>query len=328
MRKIILLTLAASALFLAGCSDSSRSSKPRMSKNEVVRGDTFLLNSDDFDLQTVIGIVKGNGVSNLEELENQINSAESGINNVDLDNDGQIDYLLIKENRDGGNFTLEFMAVPSSTKKETEANLVASMNIKKSGEAVEINGGYPDYVMGHDSHHYHYRHHGISMGEALFLAWMLSPRALYYSPRPYMTVGYTSRGYMSPSQRTAVRNSYSKTNTKVSPVSKSSKPSNFKQPTSASKTQSKFNSGKLKPNPYDKSLSSRNNKSKGYSKHSGSKSKATGFGNKSKSKPKSSSRSSGRSSGRSSSWGRSSGSRSFRGGSSCLPRSDRKVVVL
>ncbi len=333
MRKNILAAITASLLLLPGCKCGD--DRPRMQKSEVVQGDSFLLNSDDFDLETVIGLVKGNGVSNIEELEAQVNSPDSGINNVDLDADGMIDYISVRENRDGGNFTLEFMAVPSSTKKEADANLVASMNIKQSGESTEVSGSYPSYVHGHDTHHYHYSHrgHGLSMGEAMFLAYMFSPsRVMYMSPRPYMAVGYAPRSYMSASQRTTTRSSYTKTSTKVSPVAKSAKPAGYKPAPSASKTQSRFNKGTVKPNPADKSLSSRNKAAKSYSKHSGTKQKATGFGS-SKSKSSSSSSSKKKSSG----WGGSSSrsrSRSssrgggFRGGRSCLPQSERKVIKL
>ena len=322
MRKNILATLAASlALTTAGCGGGN--DRDRMQKSEVVQGDTFLLNSDDFDLETVIGLVKGDGIGNIQELEDKVNSPDSGINNVDLDGDGKIDYILVKENREGGAFTLEFMAVPSQSKKEADANLVASMNIKQSGESTEVSGGYPSYVSGHDTHHYHYsqRGHGMSMGQAVFLAWMLTPnRGFYMSPRPYMGAGYMSRGYMTPSQRTSTRSSYSKTSTKVSPVTKSAKPASYKSAPSASKTQSRFKSGAAKPNKADKSLSSRNKAAKTYKSHSGAKQKATGFGSKSKSSPSRS---------KSSGWGRSSGSRSSsRGGSSCLPSSTRKVVLL
>lgn len=319
MRKNIILTaLTTSSLVFSGCHCDS---KERMSKEEIIKGESYLLNSDDFDLKTVIGLIKGDGISNIEELEKKINSPDTGINNVDLDGDGKIDYVLVKENRDGSNFTLEFLAVPSKTKKEDEANLVASMKIKQTGESVEVSGGYPNYVMGHDSHHYHYGQPGLSMGEALFLAWMISPRPMYMSPRPYMGAGYAPRSYMTPSQRSTVRSSYTKTNTKVAPVKKSAKPANYKPAPSASKTKSKFSSGKLKPNPNDKKLSSRNKSAKEYKKHKGSKSKGSSFFGGSKSKSKSnSSKSRG-------SWGRSGGSRS-RGGFSCLPKSNRKVISL
>lgn len=298
--------------------------KPRMSKNQV-QGDSFLLNSDDFDLETVIGLVKGNGVSNIEELEKIVNSADSGISNVDLDGDGTIDYIQVNENREDGNFTLEFMAVPSSSKLEKDASLVASMKVKQSGETTEVSGGYPNYVAGHDTHHYNYSHRGgMSMGDALFLSWMLSSRPMYVSPRMYMGGGYMGRSYMTPSQRTTTRSSYTKTNTKVSPVTKAAKPSTYKSAPSASKTSSRFKSGAVKPNPKDKSLSSRNKAAKEYKKHSGTKQKASSFGSsKRKSTPTK----------KSSGWGRSSGSRSSsrsssRGGSSCMPSSNRKIVSL
>lgn len=312
--NVLVCFLAAFAMVMAGCSCGD--DKARMTKEDI-KHESYLLNSDDFDLETVIGIVKGNGVKDIETLEKQINDPGSGINNVDVDNDEKIDYIMVKENRDGANYSLEFMAVPSKTGKEDEGNLIASMRIKKSGGNVEVSGGYPDYIQGHDSHHYRYNHHGMGFGQAMFLAYMFSPRAMYY--RPYGSFGaYAPRSYMSPSQRTSTRTSYQKSSTtKVSPVKKQAKPSSYKPAKSANKTQSKFNKGGIKSKPGDKSLSSRGGQSKTYNQRNSGKSKkgATGFGSKGRS-----------SSSRSSSSGRSSSSR---GGSSKLSARcrKRKVVV-
>lgn len=318
----LMCLLASFALVLAGCGPD----RARMTKEEI-KHNSFLLNSDDFDLETVIGIVKGNGVKNIEELEKTINDGSTGINNVDIDNDEKIDYVMVKENREGENFTLEFLAVPSKTGKEDEANLIASMSIKKSGENVNVSGGYPDYVAGHDTHHYHYSHahHGMSFGQALFLAYMFSPRPMYY--RPYGTFAYSPRPYMSASQRSTARSTYrSTTTTKVAPVKKQAKPANYKSPKSASKTKSRFNSGAIKGKPGDKSLSSRKGQTTNYKQRSSSqpKKKATGFGGGNKSKPTSKPKSR-------SSWGRSSSSRSsgrsFGGGRSSALRRRRKKVI-
>ena len=318
----IVCFIASLSLVLGACGPD----KSRMTKEEI-QHNTFLLNSDDFDLETVIGMVKGDGVGNIEELEKTINDASSGINNVDIDNDEKIDYVMVKENREGGNFSLEFLAVPSKSGKEDEASLIASMSIKKSGENVEVSGGYPDYVAGHESNHYQYRHSGMSFGQAIFLAYMFSPRGMYY--RPYGFYGaYSGRPYMSASQRSTTRSSYKKTtSTRVAPVKKQSKPAGYKSPASASKTKSKFSSGAIKGKPGDKSLSSRKGQTKGYNQRSSSKpkQKATGFGGSS-SKPKSRGSTS-KPKSRSGGWGRSSGSRSG-GSSSGLTRRRRKIVVL
>lgn len=330
MKKNILHTLAITvpcmALLLSACGSDSQ---PRMGKGDVqaktsVKAETHLLSSDDFDLEMVVGIVKGNGLKDIQSLEDQINSKETGINNVDIDADGTIDYILIKESKEGKAFTLEFLAVPSKSGKEEDATLIGSMNIKQTAQGTDVSGGYPEYVSGHDSHYYNYHRPGLSFGQAMFLSYMFMPgRMMFVHPMGYYGgMGYMGRGYMSPGVRSSTRSTYTTTHQNTVKKTKSSaKPKNYKSAPSAKAGQKKFDTGKVKANPKDKSLTSRNNQSKAYNKRNAnqSKKKASGFGSKkssgsSKSSNRGSSRSSGGSSSRSS------------GGSFGLPASTREIV--
>lgn len=138
-------------------------------------------------------MVKSNRVKSAEELEKAINS-DNGINNVDVDKDGKIDYISVKEGRKGDAISLDLMAVPSGTQNPAEGVVVASITFSKNTQTntVEVSGGYPNYVSGYQDNYYSYRHNGLSFGEAMFLAWMFSPRTAYYY-NPYYYRSYVPR---------------------------------------------------------------------------------------------------------------------------------------
>jgi hypothetical protein len=292
---VLFVVLFAVASLGAGCSNDDKR----------VEGETYLLNSEDFDLETVVGLIKDNKVSNIEELEEQIND-DTGLSNVDIDADGDVDYIMIRESREGGQYELDFMAVPSSTNDEADAETIASVQVehKEGSGDVHVRGGYPSYVHGHHSHYYHYHrpHSGLMTG--MFLGYMLSSRSYYYGG--YRS-GWSSRRAYASSALTSKRSAY-RSSKSVSPIKKASKPSSYKI-ASAAKTRSKLKSGAIK---------GRTGSSKTFSKRDQfkQKRKASGFGS-SKSKSGSSpfggskSKSSfGSKKKKKSSWGSSSRSRS------------------
>lgn len=219
--KVIVVVAILSVLTAAGCKDR----RTYQTTTTQVSSSNYLLNAKDFDLATVVGLIKANKVDSAQALEKTINTT-GGINNVDIDKDGKIDYLLVKETRADGAIALNILAVPSSTKKAEEATVIASVSFKKNTvtNQVEVTGGYPNYVDGYAHHHYHYTHSGLSFGQAMFLAWMFSPRPIYYYPhvRPY----YVPRSVYVGSRLSNVRSSY-RTRTRVSPVRRVTRPSNY-----------------------------------------------------------------------------------------------------
>ena len=222
LKLILIITF-----FLTAC-DSDKNTQTKTTTQ--VKTENFLLNAKDFDLETIVALVKEDKVSGAEELEKLINS-DSGINNVDLDKDNKIDPIKVKESRDQDGVILEFIAQPQSEK--IEETTVASFKFKKSSESIEVEAAYPSYVQGHDSHYYHYSnpYNGSSAFVAgaatgLFAAWLFTPsRPVYVAHYPSY---YVSRPVYSTTVLERRRISY-KTTTKVASVPSQTKPATYKK---------------------------------------------------------------------------------------------------
>ena len=183
-----------------------------------IGGEQYLLNAKDFDLSQVIALIRDNKIKDAADLEKKINEP-NGITNVDLDHDGKVDYIKIKESRKGGGMVLEFLAVPSSTQKIEDAVTVASVDFSRSASSndVQIQGGYANHVNGHEGAFYtsHVHSMGPSFGEMLFFAWLFTPSRPYYYA-PVMPV-YVARPVVYVDRPMVARND----------VKQSSKPSSF-----------------------------------------------------------------------------------------------------
>ena len=221
---------------MAGCSDrhyTDHSSRTQTQK----KVDASLLSFEDFDLETIVALIKEDKVNGAEQLESFVNG-DNGVNNVDIDKDGKIDYIRVVEGRDGQAITLDFSATPSSGKGEevTVANLKFTQNTTSNEMVVE--GAYPNYVRGYDNHYYSYHtphHHGLTTGEAIFLMWLMTPsRGMYVRPVPM----YQPRPVYSSSQLQTTR-ATTRTTTKVSPIKRAKRPDSY-QVKSAQKTQSRL----------------------------------------------------------------------------------------
>ena len=80
---------------------------------------------EDFDLEALPGILQE--VNTFEELEKAINDSTSDINNLDLDQNGEVDYVLIHEYEDGDSH-VAFLRVAMS---EDEYQDIASIEMEK-----------------------------------------------------------------------------------------------------------------------------------------------------------------------------------------------------
>jgi hypothetical protein len=268
--KKLIVTILSMAVMTACVEKRTQRTDTTTTKRAV---QASLLSFEDFDLETVVAMVKQDKVKGAQELETFVNG-DNGVNNVDIDKDGKIDYVRVVEGKDGQHITLDFVATPSSGGEEvTVANLKFSQNTSTNEMVVE--GGYPTYVNGHSSHFYSYHtpyRHGMSMGDAVFLAWLMTPsRPLYYNSYPVIVNRPVYNRSTLTSRRTATR-----TTTKVGPVKSTTRPNNYNVK-SAQKTQSRMKA--TQPSTFKK----RNT--------TAPKQKATGFGatppTRSTSKPKS-----------------------------------------
>jgi hypothetical protein len=175
-------------------------------------------NIPGFNVQTFANLVKT--TANPQVLEQQINDPNSGINTLDLDNDGNVDYLKIVERANQ-------LVVIDETK--TSQVTIATLNITPSGD-VNVSG-VPTYCGQNYNYHNHYL-----LGDAILLSYLLRPHP-YYIPRYHYgyypsyyhrtSVVYTrTRIISSPAYRSTYRTttsysrpatSYSRTTTPVAP---------------------------------------------------------------------------------------------------------------
>ena len=61
------------ALIAGGCTSNERPTRPQSRTQTTVQAKSFLLNADQFDLQTIVGLIKDNKVENVQALEELIN---------------------------------------------------------------------------------------------------------------------------------------------------------------------------------------------------------------------------------------------------------------
>lgn len=168
-------------------------------------------NIPGFNVQSFANLVRT--TSNPQVLEQQINDPNSGINTLDLDNDGNVDYLKVVESANQ-------LVVIDETR--TNQVTIATLTITPSGD-VNVNG-VPTYC----GQNYYYHNH-YSLTDAILLSYLLRPHP-YYIPRYHYgyypsyyhrtSVVYTrTRIISSPSYRNTYRTttSYSRPSTSVAP---------------------------------------------------------------------------------------------------------------
>jgi hypothetical protein len=243
---------------------------PMQAPVQNVQTQSFLMDSTAFDLEAITSMARGQQFKNAAELEAIINNGTSGLNNVDLDHDGQIDYVGIKESTTRESYTFDFVAVPSS--RQGEPVTIASMNFTNNRvtDQVVVQAAYPSYVSGYDQYYYNYMvPRGPTFGQMLFLSWMFSSRPAYmYHPYGY---GYTSRAIMAP-QVMATTRTTTRTTMRVAPVAKQAQPSGYTIQ-SAEPTRSRLRS---QPAPTGAGMTDRADTMRNYQQRDATKTKPTG----------------------------------------------------
>ena len=259
--KLALFATILSLLFVTGCNETPQ--------NNVSIQAAGIMDATDLDLEAVASVIRSGSIRNGQELQDFINRTE-GVNNVDIDRDGSVDEITVREERIGGTDTV--MAITAHP-MQGEETVVAEVNFENVGGQVRVDASYPSYVNGY--HDYHYRY---SVARDLaFIAWAYDMGRPVYVPRYHRGLYYTTpRARLSPQRVSSTRSTLRKTSTHVSPVKKSVRPSNYKSSSSAAKKVASTR----KPATGSK-LSSSGQKASAIKKQTASKStKATGFGAK------------------------------------------------
>lgn len=82
---------------------------------------------DNFSLEGALAMFKNS--SSLEDFEKAINEENNNVNNLDLNNDGDIDYITVEDVSEGTNHVIVLSALINSNDKQD----IATINIEKSG---------------------------------------------------------------------------------------------------------------------------------------------------------------------------------------------------
>lgn len=128
--------------------------------------------SDGLDLELLLPLVRE--AKDGEELERKLNEKD-GINNLDLNADGKVDFIKVTEfgNKEAYGFSL------TTQPDEGEEQEIATIKIKREDEekaTVQVSGN--EQIYGHNYHHQ------ATFGVAgwLMLGYLLAPHPPYFSP--------------------------------------------------------------------------------------------------------------------------------------------------
>jgi hypothetical protein len=192
MKKYLSLLVIASLFFTTQC--SKKQEKTTVSVQPAAET-VNTVDGENLDLQLVGELYMKS--QNAEAFEKELNK-EGGINNLDLDGNGEVDWITVTE-VDSGDPNLR-MASLSVNFSETDIEEVATIEIEKNasgGGEVYLSGS--ESVYGSDAH---YRS-SMSVSDAILLSYLFAPTYrpyyspyYYYSPpvyyRPYRPVPMTT----------------------------------------------------------------------------------------------------------------------------------------
>jgi len=145
-------------------------------KNYNVNVQSTVYAGEGLDLATIGSLLKK--AENATELERLLNDPATGVNNLDLNEDGKVDYVKVTEygNDKSKGFSLTVEPIAG------EVQEIATINIEKSGDdkaEVEVRGN--EQVYGQN----HYHHSSFGMTDMLFMYWLFRPHPMYMSPWGY-----------------------------------------------------------------------------------------------------------------------------------------------
>jgi len=162
----IFITCVFVSLVLFGCSDN----KP----SNTVTVNTSVTAADGLNLKAVGSLLKT--TTTAEELEKKLNEPD-GINNLDLDEDGTVDYIKVTEY---GNDTAKgFSLTVDLAAGETQE--IATIDVVKNGNTADVQVSGNQNIYGNNAAY----NSSFSLSDALLFAYLFSPHPIYYSPYHY-----------------------------------------------------------------------------------------------------------------------------------------------
>jgi len=180
MKKV--LSIFAFAVILGGCS------QPPQQNNVTIQSNT----TAGFDVNKLANLVKTS--TDPQVLEKAINDPNSQISNLDLDKDGNIDYLKVSE---PGKNQLDVIDDVSKDQSVTVASIKVNPTDNSNAD-LNIQGN-PQYV----GDNYYYHSH-FTFGDFLLMSYLMRPH-MYYVPMYHY--GYYPSYYSRTHVRTVYRTS-------------------------------------------------------------------------------------------------------------------------
>ncbi len=270
-------------------------SPPRRAKesNVTVNVNVDSQAKDGLDLTALIELVKKG--KSAKSIEKKLNNT-GGINNLDLNEDGEVDFIKVTEygNKKSSSYGFSFTVEVA----EGEEQEIAEIEIEKSGDNAEIIARGNEQVYG-SNHHYRSR---SLLTDLLIWRYLITPHPFYYShwgwgryPGYYRSYAPVSTSVYRSTTRNVTRNSNASRLSKNSSKRKSSlsnpnrgstankgiKKSLSKPTSTQKKFQTRNKSKSLKSGGFGKKTTSKSTKSGSLGKKTTSKSTTSGgFGKK------------------------------------------------
>ena len=166
---------------------------------------------DNLNLQALGELVKNS--TSAQDIEDKLNSPNS-INNLDLDNDGNVDYIKVTEygsgNQRGFSFTVDLA--------NSQSQEIATIEVNQGNDGAQMNVHGNQQLYGSGAH---YQSH-YSLTDLMIMHYLFAPHVYYHSPYHY---GYYPRYYHP--YRSTPYNSYRtrvSTTTKTTRITRTSTP--------------------------------------------------------------------------------------------------------
>lgn len=131
--------------------------------------------SDGLNLKAVGALLKK--AKNAEELEKLLNSPTEGVNNLDLNEDGKVDYINVTEY--GSEKVKGFSLTTQPAAGETQE--LATIEVEKVADKANVQVHGNEQVYGRN----HYHHSSFGLTDMLILSYLFSNHGFYSSPWRY-----------------------------------------------------------------------------------------------------------------------------------------------
>src|SRR6187399_1404404 len=104
-------------------------SMPAYAQKDPTAGDTLGLPGDNLNLYAVLDLFQKS--KTIEDFEKNLNLEKTGINNLDLDLNGKVDFIKVETKKNGDDYTFVLQVDVSKTEKQDVAVILLSKDKNK-----------------------------------------------------------------------------------------------------------------------------------------------------------------------------------------------------